>query len=113
MPMMPRRGQARWARQRKSCASSSSLGWRKAVTATPSGPVRVEDAADGAVLAGGVHALQHHQQRALALGVEPVLQLVDRHDVFGQFGPGVLLALERGGVGRVASASFAFLPGLT
>ena len=38
----------------------------------------VEHVADGAVLAGGVDALQHHQQRTLAFGVEPVLQLVDR-----------------------------------
>ena len=37
----------------------------------------VEDVPDGAVLAGGIGALKDHQQRALALGVEAVLQLVD------------------------------------
>ena len=69
----------------------------------------LEDVLDGAVLAGGIDALQHHQQRALAFGVEPVLQLVD--------GLAVLLALLFGGlavgerleVGRIAAAEMSAL----
>ena len=34
-----------------------------------------EDMPDGAVLAGGVGALQHHEQAAAALGPQPVLQV--------------------------------------
>src|SRR5262249_2742431 len=37
----------------------------------------LEDMADGAVLAGGVDALQYHEQGTLAFGVELVLKLVD------------------------------------
>src|SRR5215468_2059682 len=42
MPTYPRRGQAKCARHKKSCASSSSLGRRKAVTVTPRGPVSLK-----------------------------------------------------------------------
>ena len=47
--------------------------------------------ADRAVLAGGVHALQHQQQRAAVLGVEPVAQVVQFGDVFVEFGLGLFL----------------------
>ena len=50
----------------------------KDVTVTPIGPHVIEHGAHRAVLAGAIHALQHDQQRPLAFGIEPVLQVVDR-----------------------------------
>ena len=39
------------------------------------------DVLDGAVLAGGVHGLEDHQQRVAVLGVEPGLELGEPFDV--------------------------------
>ena len=63
----------------------------------------LEDVLDGAVLAGGVDALQHHQQRALAFGVEPVLQLVDGRAVLDALLLGGLAVGEGFDVGRIAA----------
>ena len=48
------------------------------------------DVADRAVLAGRVHALQHQQQRAAVLGIEPIAEVVERGDVVVEFGLGCL-----------------------
>ena len=48
---------------------------------------------DGAVLAGGVPALQADQQRALALGVHQVLQVAQLLGVGLDLGQGVLVGL--------------------
>ena len=95
MPMKPRRGQARCARHRKSCASSSSLGGGSCDRDAQRAGL-VEHVPDGAVLARRVDALQHHQQRALALGVQPVLQLVDGLAVLGALLLGRLPVREGG-----------------
>ena len=47
-------------------------------------PAMIEDGAHRAVLAGAVHALQDDQQRALAFGKEPVLQVIDRLGIFAR-----------------------------
>ena len=54
--------------------------------------------ADRAVLAGGVHALQHQQQRAAVLGIEPVAEVGQHGDVLVEFGLGLLLVLDAAGV---------------
>ena len=64
----------------------------------------LEDVLDGAVLAGGVGALQHHQQRALAFGVQPVLQPVDGFAVLHALLLGGLAVGERLEIGRIAAA---------
>ena len=104
MPMKPRRGAAICARQRKSCASSSSLGFLNGGDDDAERAGLLEDVLDGAVLAGGVDALQHHQQRALAFGVEPVLQLVDGRAVLHALLLGRLAVGEGFEIGRIAAA---------
>ena len=56
---------------------------------------------DGAVLAAGVHALEHEQQRALVLGIEPLLELEELRLVLGQILQRLLVAFEAGGRRRV------------
>ena len=57
---------------------------------------------DDAVLAGGVHALQHDQHRPLVVRVEPLLQFGEPLDVVGQHRLGfVLVEIETAGVGGV------------
>ncbi len=56
------------------------LGWRRRAERVHLDPLRVhagEDAADDAVLARAVEPLEHEQQAALALGVEPLLEQLD------------------------------------
>ena len=50
-------------RQRKSCASSSSVGALNARCAMPCGFTDADDVADDAALARGIHRLQHQQER--------------------------------------------------
>ena len=69
-------------RHRKSWASSSLEG---ALNDGDREALRVDvgqHAANRAVLAGGVHALEHEQHGAAVLGVQPVGQVADRRGVF-------------------------------
>ena len=66
-----------WMRHRKSCSSSSSLGTLNDRPGSPAGSTPSKTDADRAVLAARVDGLEHHQQAALALGVEPLLQALD------------------------------------
>ena len=67
------------------------------------------DVADRAVLAGGVHPLEHQQQRAAILGVQAIAEIVERRDVFIEFALGVLLAFQPTGVVGVEVAKPEFL----
>ena len=49
------------------------------------------DVLDGAVLAGGIHGLEHQQQRVLVLGVEPLLHLGEVDHALAQCGLRALL----------------------
>ena len=60
--------------------------------------------ADRAVLAGRVHALQHHQQRAAVLGVEPIAEVAEDGDVLIDLLAGRLLVPVAGDVPRVEFA---------
>ena len=42
------------------------------------------DIADGAVLAAGVHPLQHQQEAMLVAGIKPILQVIELELEFGQ-----------------------------
>jgi hypothetical protein len=57
---------------------------------------------DGPVLACGIYALKDHQQRALALGVQAILQLVDRLGVAPALSFGAGAVRKRRCVVRVA-----------
>ncbi len=57
-----------------------------------------EDVADGAVLAGGVHALEDYQDRFLLAGVEDFLEFVEGVAVFGEDECGGVLGLVGTGV---------------
>ena len=70
MPISPRCGSTWWTRQRKSCASSVEFGALKPATRTLIGLRHAEAVLDGAVLAGGVHALQHDEDGPRVVGVE-------------------------------------------
>ena len=91
MPMRPLAGR-RWpTRQRKSWSSSSALGCLNECT---SHALRIEAAhhvLDQAVLAGGVHRLQHDQHRPAVCGVEPLLQIGQPLDALGEHGLGLAL----------------------
>ena len=72
------------------------LGLGRLLEAGDGGALRVHrghHVPDGAVLAGGVDALEHDEQRVLLLGVEPVLQLGQARDLLGELGLGALLVL--------------------
>ena len=58
-----------------------------------------EDVADGAVLAGGVHALQDDEQRLGLAGVEDLLQIGELLAVLDEDGFGGLFGFEVAGVG--------------
>jgi hypothetical protein len=58
-----------------------------------------EDMADGAVFAGGVHALEDDEQGLGLAGVEEVLPVSELGAVFDQHRLGLLLRLEVAGVG--------------
>ena len=77
MPMMPRRGQTMMHAPEKVVRQLLLARPAEARDVDAERPGLVEHVADGAVLAGGIGALQDHQQRALAFGEQPVLQLVD------------------------------------
>ena len=47
------------------------------------------DVLDDAVLAGGVHRLQHDQHRPAVFGVKPLLQFGEPLDALGQHGLGI------------------------
>ncbi len=85
------------------------LGRRRHPEAGHPQPGRVdagEHAADHAVLAAGVHRLEHDEQGPLALGEQPLLQLGDGGELERQLGLGLLLGPTRtsrrvgGGRGR-------------
>ena len=60
---------------------------RRRLEAGDRAALRVEGghhAADGAVLAGGVDALQDHQHLVLVLGPEPILQVGQAFEVLGR-----------------------------
>ena len=65
--------------------------------------LRVEarhDVVDDAVLAGGIHPLQHDEQRPAAVGIEALLQLGETLDVVRQHRFGVVL-VETTGIGGI------------
>jgi len=66
---------------------------------------------DGAVLAGAVDPLQHHQQGALAFGVEPVLQGVDDCAVLDALILGSLAVGKGFEIARVAAIEMRALAG--
>jgi len=65
---------------------------------------------DGAVFAGGIHRLKHHQHRMTVVGIEPLLQLCHRLHVLLQQGRGSLFFHTRGIV-RVKIAHLMLLAG--
>ena len=74
----------------------------------------LEDAADDAVLAAGVHALQHDQQFVLALGKEQLLQRFELGIELGDLLEGRLfIAFPGGCFGGVPSERWMDWSGLT
>ena len=71
-------------RQRKSCSSSSALGFLETVHLATLGVDARHDVLDGAVLARGVHGLEDDQQGVAPGGVKKILQPGHFADVFGQ-----------------------------
>ena len=114
MPIRPRSGSRRSARQRKSWSSSSAEGCLKAWT---SHPLRVDarhDVLDRAVLARRVHRLEDQQHRPAVLGVELLLQLGEALHAELQQRLGLLFVdVEPGGVagivvGEMEAFAFAY-----
>jgi len=64
----------------------------------------LEHVPDGAILAGGVDALQDDEKSPLSLGVQPILQPVDGHSVVDTLGLGGFALRKDGDVGRIALA---------
>ena len=57
---------------------------------------------DDAVLAGGIHALEHQQHRPLAVGEQPLLPIGKLGDAFGEDRPHLLdIGRETESLGRV------------
>src|SRR5262249_14253274 len=61
---------------------------------------------DRAVLARRIEPLQHHEQRALILGIELILQLLQPCDVAAGFRLGLVVILVFPGVGGIGSRQF-------
>ena len=76
-----------------------------------------EHVADGAVLAAGVHRLEHHEQLVAAVGVQEVLELLQaasHRTSGGPAAPAVLAAVEVAGVpGDPAGVRSTVAPGPT
>ena len=103
---MPAPGSAWSTRQRKSWASSSSVGRLNDFSRQAVGAQQPERVVDHAALAGGVHALQHDENPPTATGVglrvHPLLQLGEvGPDVRAGPSPPALGAVEPRGVSRV------------
>jgi hypothetical protein len=73
----PVRGTAEWQRPQVVVRALLVVGCLEGRHAHAQRRGAREHPAHGAVLAAGVHALQHQQQLALAFGVQQVLQLVE------------------------------------
>jgi hypothetical protein len=56
---------------------------------------------DSAVLTAGVHRLEHDQQAASVLGVQPSLQVANSGTVPVELGPDMILVLVVFGLGRI------------
>src|SRR5262245_45405611 len=65
-------------------------------------PGLIEHVPDGAVFAGCIDTLQHDEQRALAFGIEPILQLVDDGAILPTLLLRSLLVRKDRTVGRIA-----------
>ena len=78
------------------------MGTLKLVTEQPCGLSPDEHPADGAVLARGVHALEHEDHAAAGLGPEAVVQLVEAGGQHLAAHLAAELVAEAEGVARVA-----------
>ena len=102
MPMRPRSGSAMAVRHRKSWSSSSRARRLEGVDLAALRVDARHDVLDRAVLAGGVHRLEHRQHRPAVLGVELLLQVGKPFYAVGEHRLGVVLAdVEAEGVGRI------------